>query len=70
MIGILCIRAWCEQISAAANSLDPLAVLRNAKLSAQIADMNIDDAIERPELPSQNRLRELLTGKERSPVGA
>lgn len=60
-IGVLCMRSRREQTAAAAHLLDSLAVVRDAQLSAQVADVDIDDAIERPEFPAQHRLRELLT---------
>src|SRR5581483_3007688 len=60
---VLHIGSRYKEISSAANSLDPLAVLRSSKLPAQVADMNIDDPIERSEFPAQNRLGQLLAGK-------
>lgn len=55
-----CLRPRHEEVAAASHGLDSFAALRWPQLSAHVADVDVDDSIEGPQLPPKDALGELF----------
>jgi hypothetical protein len=56
----ICLRPRHEEVATASHRLDSFAALRGPQLPAHIADVDVDDSIERTKLPAENAFGELL----------
>jgi hypothetical protein len=62
----ICLRPRHEEVAATSHRLDSFATLRWPQLPSHVADVDVDNSIEGPELPAENAFGELLAGEDSS----